>query len=88
MPTYEYVCPACGRFEEFQKITEPAITACPRCGAPVKRLISGGLGVIYKGSGYYTTENRSSEYKAKAKEESGHGSTGSSDGPAKAAAGE
>lgn len=87
MPTYEYLCPACGRFEEFQKITEPALAECPRCGAPVKRLISGGLGVIYKGSGYYTTENRSSDYKSKAKDETGHGNTGGSAQP-KAASGE
>ena len=71
MPTYEYRCPHCGRFERFQKITEPALTACPRCDAPVKRIISGGLGVIYHGTGYYVTDHRSAEYREKAKQEAG-----------------
>lgn len=73
MPTYEYRCPKCGSFDRFQKITEPALTECPECGSPVQRVITGGLGVIYRGSGYYTTDHRSAEYQKKAKEESGTG---------------
>ncbi len=71
MPTYEYLCPKCGRFEQSQKITEPALGRCPHCGSPVKRIITGGLGVIYRGSGYYTTDNRPADYRKQAKEESG-----------------
>ncbi|MDI6870408.1 MAG: zinc ribbon domain-containing protein [Bacillota bacterium] len=71
MPTYEYHCPNCGRFEHFQRITEPALASCPDCSSPVRRVVTGGLGVIYRGSGYYTTDNRSAEYKQKAKEETG-----------------
>lgn len=71
MPTYEYLCPKCGRFDQFQKITEQALTSCPRCGSPVQRVISGGLGVIYRGSGYYSTDHRSSDYEKKAKEDAG-----------------
>ncbi|MGE5554580.1 MAG: FmdB family zinc ribbon protein [Betaproteobacteria bacterium] len=71
MPTYEYHCPQCGRFDQFQRITEAPLQNCPRCGSPVKRVITGGLGVIYRGSGYYTTDNRSEDYRKRAKEESG-----------------
>ena len=68
MPTYEYECGACGhRFEEFQSITAEAIRKCPACGAvKVRRLIGPGGAFIFKGSGFYTTDYRSSEYKEKA----------------------
>jgi putative FmdB family regulatory protein len=50
MPAYDYKCNACGsRFEQRQKMSDPAIEACPACGGTVKRLISGGAGVISKG---------------------------------------
>ncbi|MGD8718146.1 MAG: zinc ribbon domain-containing protein [Candidatus Zixiibacteriota bacterium] len=64
MPTYEYECPACGcRFDKFQSITSKPGAKCPKCGAKSKRLISGGAGVIFKGSGFYTTDYRSDSYK-------------------------
>jgi putative FmdB family regulatory protein len=50
MPAYEYVCEAChGHFERRQKMSEPEVASCPQCGGKVKRLISGGAGVIAKG---------------------------------------
>lgn len=57
MPIYEYRCPACGaHIEEMQKITEPALTVCPRCGKPeLQRLVS-HTGFQLKGSGYYATD--------------------------------
>ncbi|NLG85550.1 MAG: hypothetical protein GX493_13345 [Firmicutes bacterium] len=70
MPTYEYECSKCGRFEVFQRISEDPLSACPTCGGSVKRLIGGSAGIIFKGSGFHTTDYRSSEYKRKAKEES------------------
>lgn len=71
MPTYEYLCGKCkNKFEAFQKMTDEPIKKCPDCGGKVKKLISLGGGVIYKGAGFYTTEYRSEEYKKKAKEES------------------
>lgn len=70
MPIYEYKCEKCGTFETEQRITEPALSSCPTCGSPVKRLISGKISVIYKGSGFHTTDYRSQEYKEKAKAES------------------
>lgn len=61
MPTYEYECTACKHtFEEFQKITDKPLTECPRCGGKVRRLISGGAGLIFKGSGFYVTDYKRS----------------------------
>ncbi|MBN1946900.1 MAG: zinc ribbon domain-containing protein [Bradymonadales bacterium] len=51
MPTYLYQCPSCGRFEEEQSISQPALQHCPTCGEPVRRLITGGTGFIMKGRG-------------------------------------
>jgi putative FmdB family regulatory protein len=66
MPTYEYQCDACGlKFEKFQSITSSAVKKCPKCGKnKVRRLISSGAGVIFKGGGFYQTDYRSESYKA------------------------
>ncbi|MBE0433185.1 zinc ribbon domain-containing protein [candidate division WOR-3 bacterium] len=57
MPTYEYECTGCEyTFDEFQKITDRPLTKCPKCGGPVRRLISGGAGLIFRGSGFYVTD--------------------------------
>lgn len=70
MPTYDYKCLACDvRFERFQGITAPALTECPDCGGEVKRLIGAGAGLIFKGSGFYTTDYRSEGYKESAKKD-------------------
>jgi putative FmdB family regulatory protein len=51
MPAYEYQCQSCAkRFERRQKMSDPEVDSCPHCGGDVKRLISGGAGVISKGS--------------------------------------
>jgi putative FmdB family regulatory protein len=79
MPTYEYECDACQhRFEEFQSITADPIKKCPKCGKnKVRRLISAGAAVLFKGSGFYTTDYRSSSYKkAAAADRSGSSSNG------------
>ena len=73
MPTYEYQCQICGhQFEEFQSITADALTSCPReeCDGAVKRLISAGGGLLFKGSGFYITDYRSEGYKNSAKADS------------------
>src|SRR3954463_16758272 len=82
MPTYEYQCDACGeRFEKFQSITAPAIKKCPKCGKnKVRRLISAGAGILFKGSGFYITDYRDKSYTDKAKAESGATSSESKSG--------
>lgn len=71
MPTYEYKCRDCGeKFDEFQKITDPPLTKCLNCGGEVDRLISGGSGLLFKGSGFYITDYRSKGYKKAAASES------------------
>ncbi|HEX7345108.1 MAG TPA: FmdB family zinc ribbon protein [bacterium] len=57
MPTYDYRCKACDfEFEEFQSIAAEPLTICPRCGGPIYRMISGGVGLIFRGSGFYETD--------------------------------
>ncbi len=56
MPTYEYECPRCPRvFEVKQRITEPALVTCERCGGPIHRLLSAAP-FILKGEGWYVTD--------------------------------
>lgn len=58
MPTYEYECSKCNnRFEIFQKINDNPIEICPECGGKTERLISGGAGVNFKGSGFYLKDS-------------------------------
>ncbi len=57
MPTYEYKCESCGyMFEAFQSIHDEPIKVCPKCGGPVRKLISSSYGMIFKGSGFYITD--------------------------------
>ena len=69
MPTYEYHCDACEHeFEEFQSITADALKKCPQCRKlKLRRIIGAGAAVIFKGSGFYQTDYRSSDYKKAAK---------------------
>src|ERR1700693_2202538 len=77
MPTYGYRCGSCGHeFEIQQRITEQALIACPKCGGKLAKMLY-PAGIIFKGSGYYTTD-----YKG-----SGNGSAGSSNGVAPASEG-
>ncbi|HJR36592.1 MAG TPA: zinc ribbon domain-containing protein [Gemmatimonadales bacterium] len=56
MPTYEYRCPKGHEFEVVQRITDRARAKCPRCGLVAERQMSGGAGLIFKGSGFYITD--------------------------------
>ena len=58
MPTYDYECSDGHRFECLQSITAEPLTECLTCGAPVRRLIGGGTGIIFKGSGFYVTDSK------------------------------
>ncbi len=64
MPTYEYRCKSCKHvFERIQKISDDSVVECPECGEETERLISGGAGLLFKGSGFYITDYRSDSYK-------------------------
>jgi putative FmdB family regulatory protein len=56
MPTYEYQCPDGHVFEKFQKMTDKPRAKCPVCGKLATRKISGGAGLVFKGSGFYITD--------------------------------
>ncbi len=59
MPTYEYECTRCGLItEEFKPMSAPRRQRCPHCRSKVERLISGGVGLHFKGSGFYITDSR------------------------------
>ncbi|MFL6515331.1 MAG: FmdB family zinc ribbon protein [Chthoniobacterales bacterium] len=82
MPTYDYSCQKCGKtFEAFQSMRDEPFRECPKdlCRmkkwghGKVKRLLGTGAGVIFKGSGFYSTDYRSASYKEAAKKESGGG---------------
>jgi putative FmdB family regulatory protein len=82
MPTYVYRCPSCGhQFEKFHKITVKTRPKCPRCGKPAERVITGGAGLLFKGSGFYITD-----YKKEQKGQEGQkgGESGKTDKPDKA----
>ncbi|MEI7879946.1 MAG: zinc ribbon domain-containing protein [bacterium] len=71
MPTYEYECKKCGQFELFQSIKDEKLKRCPTCKSAVKRLMGSGSGIIFKGTGFYQTDYRSSNYHSGAKADSG-----------------
>ncbi len=73
MPTYEYRCDQGHEFEQFQRMSEPPVSVCPTCGAPVERLLSAGGGLLFRGSGFYITDYRADSYKKAAAAESGDG---------------
>jgi len=80
VPTYEYECPKCPRtFEVRQRISEPALATCDRCGGPVHRLISPAP-FILKGGGWYVTDYPSESRKKAMKSESSGSSSSSTDG--------
>ncbi len=61
MPTYEYRCLQCNdRFDIFQKMSEAPVSKCPKCNGPVERLMGAGMGLIFKGSGFYITDYKKS----------------------------
>ena len=69
MPTYEYECRKCGHaFEKFQSITADPVKTCPKCKGKVARVVSGGAGIIFKGSGFYQTDYKKSSHASHAAE--------------------
>ena len=59
MPTYQYACTECGHaFEQFQSFSDDALTVCPECEGKLRKVFN-AVGVVFKGSGFYRTDNRS-----------------------------
>lgn len=87
MPTYEYRCPECGNeFEKFGKMSDPPVMECTRCGAEAIRKISGGAGLVFKGSGFYITDYRGEGYKKAAEGDKGASSSGGGESKSEPAA--
>ncbi len=64
MPTYEYQCQKCRhRLEAFQSITAKPLRTCPKCRGRLTRLLGSGAGFLFKGSGFYITDYRSTSYR-------------------------
>lgn len=62
MPTYDYKCLKCDiNFEAFQKMSDEVLKSCPQCRGNVKRLISPGAAIIFKGKGFYATDYKKSK---------------------------
>lgn len=80
MPTYDYKCDACEHaWEEFQSIKAEPTKKCPSCGKKkARRLIGGGAGLIFRGSGFYLTDYRSDAYKKSAEADKQSNSSDSS----------
>ena len=68
MALYDYKCDKCGIFELAQSINDKPLSECPRCGGKIKRLISSS-GIVFKGSGFYSTDHRQDKPKEAAKPE-------------------
>ncbi|HEX6686144.1 MAG TPA: FmdB family zinc ribbon protein [Candidatus Limnocylindrales bacterium] len=78
MPTYQYACTSCGhQLEAVQSFADEPLTECPTCEGRLRKLFS-GVGVVFKGSGFYRTDSRSDA-------RSGSSSNGSSNGSGKPA---
>jgi putative FmdB family regulatory protein len=78
MPTYDYVCDACGhQFEAFESIKADPQTDCPSCAErKLRRKIGPGAAILFKGSGFYQTDYRSDSYKQRAKEDKAPAASG------------
>jgi len=76
LPTYEYHCDSCDQnFDVVQSFHDDALTSCPTCGSPVRKVF-GNVGIVFKGSGFYKTDSRT---KSLAKSASGESSTSPGD---------
>ncbi|KQX62842.1 FmdB family zinc ribbon protein [Angustibacter sp. Root456] len=97
MPTYDYACTQCDHaFEVVQAFSDDALTVCPQCGGRLRKVF-GSVGVVFKGSGFYRTDSRSSSTSSslpaggsgdgKAKSDSASSSSGSSSGSSSSSSG-
>jgi putative FmdB family regulatory protein len=81
VPTYEYACTKCSEhLEVVQSFTDDALTTCPHCGGPLRKVF-GSIGIVLKGSGFYKTDSRASAKSgAKGTSEAAGGSSGENGG--------
>jgi putative FmdB family regulatory protein len=88
MPTYDYRCRDCDHaFEHFQSISSPLLRKCPKCGrSRLERLIGTGGGLLFKGSGFYVTDYRSSSYREAAAKDGASSPAGSAESSGSSAA--
>ncbi|MDQ4109994.1 MAG: FmdB family transcriptional regulator [Actinomycetota bacterium] len=85
MPTYQYACTECGHaFDQFQSFSDASLTECPECGGKLRKVFS-AAGVVFKGSGFYRTDSRSSS-SSSSSSTSSDSSSSSTSSPAPAAA--
>ncbi|SPL92924.1 Putative regulatory protein, FmdB family [[Actinomadura] parvosata subsp. kistnae] len=78
MPTYQYACNDCGeQLEVVQKFTDDALTVCPKCQGNLRKVFS-AVGIVFKGSGFYKTDNRSSSSTSSSSTSSSSSSSSSS----------
>jgi putative FmdB family regulatory protein len=78
MPTYEYLCKSCGEGLEVQQaFTDDALTECPLCEGPLRKVF-GSVGITFKGSGFYKTDSRSGSKSSSSAGSEGSSSSGSS----------
>lgn len=89
VPTYQYACTECGHaFEQFQSFSDDALTSCPACEGRLRKVFN-AVGVVFKGSGFYRTDSRTSSSTgsspAAASTSSDSGSSGSGSGGSAAA---
>jgi len=82
MPTYDYECQSCGHsFDQFQSMSDDPLKECPSCGKPeLKRLVGGGIGIIFKGSGFYVNDSKSSSTQTKSDSKKSGDSSSSNNG--------
>lgn len=79
MPTYEYACASCGRrFDVVQRFSDPPLETCEACGGALRRVFH-PVGIVLKGSGFYSTDNRSSKSLAATKKDPAPESTAAKD---------
>jgi putative FmdB family regulatory protein len=81
VPTYQYQCTACGNgLEAVQKFSDAALTECPECGGKLRKIFS-AVGVVFKGSGFYRTDSRSSSSSSISSSSASSGSSTASSTP-------
>jgi putative FmdB family regulatory protein len=84
VPTYQYACTACDhRFDAVQSFSDASLTVCPECGGALRKVFS-SVGIVFKGSGFYRTDSRSSAGSTVAKSEPGSTPSEKSTTPEKA----